>query len=392
MSRNMISINTKAFDNIKKSVGNYSPEYFSDFKDKIYIETNEIEKDLLCNAEINKYCNFYNKLLYIEIIHKDDTYVVTRGLNEFDIGEDDISKYEFSEACAGILTLLLAEEFVSPIEDERLLFELYDNFLADNEETEPRAIPHKSLSEFIQPFSTYKLKSDSLDSERLFGCLLIKSHQNHINNNIEIDMIKSIFENGSSILPYEKIIKSILYYDEPKQLFLEIYRCIEYLYCLPATLKLRKTLNKHINNGLNDWELSEALETSLGWRQSEEAGLVSLISKLDSSVLTTALSYLKKTNLSIGIQDIEKDEVEHNKIADNERKAKKVEELKLKKANFIAKRIYKCRNYFVHFRAIHSTPYIDDDDIPHICNLIIHLLDPIYSSLNVGPNLIASSK
>ncbi len=379
----MLEANQNAFDKIHKFVLGFDSENFKEKKEKLCIETNEEEKEILQYARITNEYKIYNKFSFIELEFNEKKYIITKGLSDLTLSESDLKKYQYKEVCGGVFTILLSEGFIQPKKDKGGIFSLYDKFLYDDKDSLPRKIPHLELKSYFEEFQMLEILSDSLNSERVFGCLILEGNKHLLHSSIETDLIKRTFENGSEILPFKKIIKSLLYYDEPKHLFLEVYRCIERLYSLPAMEKLKEKLKDNANvEEVCVFTLSEVVENAIGWRQSEEAGLKMLITDISDSELDSALQFFDKTSLNTGLLDIEADSKEAIQIEDDKRKQDKLSELKVKKANFIAKRIYKSRNSFVHFREVHATPYVEEEGIPYLCNLLFFLLDPIYSEFN----------
>ncbi|WP_105254730.1 hypothetical protein [Pseudoalteromonas sp. T1lg75] len=379
----MTEANTSAFTRIHEHVLEFDSENFRKRKDKICIATNDEAKRVLKYAEIKDSCSIYNRYYYTELAIDDRRLVAIKGVDEIVIDKNELDKYCYSEDCAGIFTILLSEGFITPRDDKESVYALYDKILFDDEDEGVRRVSHIELRAFLEDFHLIEIISGSLNSERVFGCFILESNKSNLHKNIERDLIKKTFESGSEKLPYRHIIKSLLYYDEPKHLFLELYRCIERLYSLPAIGKLKERLRDCLTEkDVCSFELSEIVESSIGWRQTEESGLKMLIAKVDRSIIDAALQHIKKTSINNGVFDLEKEyEVIKNSTEDCDSKEMLISDLYTRKANIVAKIIYKTRNSFVHFREVHVTPYAQEEDIPELCNLLLLLIDPIYSEV-----------
>lgn len=383
--RNMIEANEKAFKLIHEHVLAFDPENFKEKKEKICIASDENEKLVLQHGEINEAYSIYGKYSYLEITIDNTRLLVIKGIGAHDIAHHDLDKFKYVECCAGLLTILLSEGFLKPLNSRENIFNLYDRILYDDKSQGLRKVSSEELFDYLEDFIVLEIMSQSLTAERAFGCFLLESYKALINNKIDLDLIKATFENGSELLPYKHIIKSLLHYNEPKHLFLELYKCLERLYALPAMEKLKINLKEAVGDeGICAFKLSQIVEKSIGWRQSEEDGLKMLLSKIENSEVDQALNYLNNTTINDGISDLAlEQEVIEKSDEDFEYKSNATVELYKKKSNLISKRIYKCRNSFVHYREVHVEPYVDDNDIPDLCNLILLVLDPIYSEIKV---------
>lgn len=143
-----------------------------------------------------------------------------------------------------------------------------------------------------------------------------------------------------------------------QQSFLEIYRCLETIFCLPWVIRLKMEHN-YTTDGLT---LARQLRSSVGWRQREKDSVQELFTLVDEDVVQS--DSLMKTKPFL---DIKKEEA-HPRI--------------------LGKRIYKVRNILVHQEDYedHDPIMISDACWPVIIDYLISIVTNLYRKHSVDAN------
>lgn len=225
-----------------------------------------------------------------------DIYFVVVGWNRHIEDEDCIQIIELN---AGIVTALLFELRV-PIRPQTSPLEIIDKIFYESEE---RVVKHnfELVANFFDPITIYKVQSDSpfkvqsdspsteedeeenkVDIVRLSGYYTIRNRQ-AISLNFSEQTLKNfekLFTEGSGNIPSENILFSLVsvYW---KYSFLDIYRCIERLFCLAALEQFHQSLS--ISSSLLRFSID--LENHIGWKPKEIEALKILVQNCPEAAL-----------------------------------------------------------------------------------------------------------
>lgn len=188
---------------------------------------------------------------------------------------------------------------------------------------------------FFRPIEFYRSNGDAGfhdDIDRVLGAFVVASYFDgplalHTDTRVALS---SAFEGGPAILPYRNLVQGVLSISW-EGLFLELYRCIEYLYAAKRVTALRDV----VATGLPAVELSRILERELRWRAREDEAIRGLIGGCEEAVVRTLC-------VAFGVAQ---DQPHLDRLA-----------------VAVADEVYALRNAIVHFRPFHETPDKTEDD------------------------------
>lgn len=182
---------------------------------------------------------------------------------------------------------------------------------------------------FFRPIEFYLSNGDAPfhdDLERVLGAFVVASYFDgplSLATTTRAALITA-FEAGPAILPYRNLVQGVLSISWTG-LFLEIYRCVEYLYAAKRVTALRDI----VANNLAAVELSKILERELNWRAREDEAIRGLIGRCSEPLVRSLCA-------AFGV-------VQEQRTLD-------------RLAVSVADEVYALRNAVVHFRPFHELP------------------------------------
>ncbi len=320
---------------IFKKLANFVTKHSSNIvenKNKPYIETNDTEKEWLKNIVIIERHPILPNVQTALFEFKNQKYFVTIGFQHQE--ESDASNIlEFVELNAGILTALLFKLEVPLIKSLNYLDITNEIFYESSDEL--IKYPFDCVSKFFEPLCIYRIDDDcpfaggeDIDLIRLSGFYILKNRQlislDFSSNTL--DKFERIFFEGSKVIPYENLLLSLVSIGW-KYSFLDIYRCIERLFCISALEEFHGKLQ--ITHSI--LQFSTDIEDHIGWKPKEDESLNKIIKK----------SPEEATNLLREIRTFIYGEAEGNH----------------------GDLIYKIRNSIVHFRGANKAMYSSLNDL-----------------------------
>lgn len=384
MTRNKIDANTNLFRMLKESL---SQNGLSEFQERLFIESEKEHKDFLENATTGPKGGYGNLIVVschdgtkvTELYYKGERFIL---LNRDFVHEIPEEAMVFVEQNACIFTILAADAFITPNLTPSDAYLLYDQYIS-YENDKPKGIYYSDIQDYYDSFCILKLTSSEMQDYSLerIACYLInlsaekncikkELYSNHVRESID-----SLILNGDKSIPFDIILSGISSYNNPKSLFLELYRSIEKVY--PD--RYIRNLKEKLGIDICEHKLSSDLEEVTGWRPNEERALKFIMSSLDSSLITTTYFTLEKTNLDMASESIRATEqATKNPELDDESRNTLSTNAHSEKAGIIASRIYKIRNSLVHFRALLDS-YIEEDDLFIVNGVLALLLERIYA-------------
>lgn len=236
--------------------------------------------------------------------------------------------FDFLEVNAGLFCAAVVELKIEPLVTESIGLELIQNVFLPLEDMSLKGVEHAftAIREFFPPIFLFKIRSASplLGSESsLFRVALFTATKSPelmslpwTSEGLEIARAVSTLEKVA--LPFELVLRAVL---ERKweHAFLEIYRCMEFLFPFPKVNELKKRLKLDESTA----EVSASIEDILGWRPLEEVAIQALFKPLAPD---NAESFCQ----ALGME--RRDDTDINKA--------------------IATFVYRLRNDCVHFRPV----------------------------------------
>jgi hypothetical protein len=302
------------------------------FETRRCIKTTDDDKKWLKNLAIVKEQLISPKLKTALFEFEGQQYFVVVGCqHQEDIELENV--VEFTEMNAGIFTALLFELKVSLIQKANYLEMIEDIFYESSEQTIRYEL--SSIIKFFEPLCVYKIDNncpfnggEDEDLIRLSGFYILKNKQlislGFSSNTL--DKFEKIFFEGSEAIPYENLLLSIVAIAW-KYSFLDIYRCIERLFCIAALEEFHTKLQ--ITHSI--LQFSTDIEDHIDWKPKEDKSLKKIIEE----------SPEEATNLLREIKTFIYGEAEGNH----------------------GDLIYKIRNSIVHFRGTNKAMYSSLNDL-----------------------------
>jgi hypothetical protein len=330
MSTNMKEANISIF----KKLADFATKHGNsiDDRNKRCIETNEIEKEWLKNIDVIEKYPILPSIQTALFKFENQKYFVTVGF-QYQEKSDVSNILEYVKINAGILTALLFKLEVPLVKSLNYLDITNEIFYESSDEL--IKYQFNCVSKFFEPLCIYRINEDcpftggeDIDLIRLSGFYILKNRQlislNFSSNTL--DKFEKIFFEGSKVIPHENLLLSLVS-SAWKYSFLDIYRCIERLFCISA---LEEFHNK-FQITCSILQFSTDIEDHIGWRPKEEDSLDKIIKKSPQEI----------TNLLQEIKAFIHGEAEGDRV------------------NII----YKIRNSIVHFRGTNKAIYSSLNDL-----------------------------
>ncbi|WP_377481078.1 MAG: hypothetical protein P2A85_13940 [Microcoleus anatoxicus] len=207
------------------------------------------------------------------------------------------------------------------------------------------------IANCFEPFSVYRiqedsafLKKDDIDLIRISGFYALKNSQLiALNFSCKtLDKFEKVFFEGSESIPYENLLFSLVSVSW-KYSFLDIYRCIERLFCISYLDVFHKELK--ITDSL--LKFSADVEKYIGWKPKENEA----VNKLVDDSPEEALQLVREIKTLL-------DGTEEGKCGDF---------------------IYKIRNSIVHFRPATQSINLDDKKWDMLIRASLYIVEYWYN-------------
>ena len=324
MPRNMISANNELFSRLRKLLPPDTPELNAPIKR--WIVTNPEEKRWLkgLTFSTDRDLHFGGHSSMCLAFFDSDVFLVGVDV-QLSLPEDE---FESLEVNAGIFCAAIIELKIEPFVTELTSLQLIENVFLPLEHPSPNGVEHKhsAIQEFFPPIKIFRIRAESpllgTDSSLFRVALFAATKCPRLISlpwtSEGLEMARTVSSTERAEVPFELVLRAVL---ERKweHAFLEIYRCMEFLFPFPKISELKKRLNF----AGSSVEVSESIEDILGWRPIEEAAMQALFRSLQPASVETFRQAL----------GIERSDV-----------------LDLNKA--VANSLYRLRNDCVHFRPV----------------------------------------
>ena len=285
MARKMISVNRELFNKLKQLLPlGVSAEASSPNR---WIETTNEEKKWLKDVKFqtDSDLKFGNQKSLALASLESTNYLISIGL-EIDLPQDDFDEVLVN---AGAFCAAVNDLDIEPIGGEAIGLELLENIFTPAEVIgKGVSYPLEAVVKYFPQVRMFQIKTGSplLKPEPcLFQVALFAVTR--CTGLITLNWTSTGLENARAIssaqkpfLPFELVLRAII---ERKNThaFLELYRCIEFLFPFPKINELKTRLALT----LSTVELSESVETILGWRPTEDSALQRLFRTLPSEII-----------------------------------------------------------------------------------------------------------
>jgi len=331
----MVDVNIKLF----KELGKRLPSEFQQSVGTVRrcVSTDTSEKDWLKNVVFSTDSElvFSARQRVCIANYKTEFFLICIGFKPDFCSEE----FVYQEVNAGLFCAAVVELELEPSIDETTGYELANTIFypVDNQLAPLIAYEWTKMAKFFPPFYLYQIPPGSpfLALEQLVSriglfALTKSSSLLPLHWSAEaLETTREICTTENEHFPLNLVLHALL---ERKweHAFLDVYRCIEFLFPFPKVNDLKRALK--LNTPTID--ICYQIEGVLGWRQQEDVALNILFLKLPTEHLTLL-------STALGIKIVEAQETEH-----------------LGKA--VSRRIYKLRNDCVHYRPAQSKSQLKD--------------------------------
>lgn len=287
----------------------------------IFRKASNVEVDyILNNVKIGRFSYDSDDYLLITQIDPNDpmTKTVSGHLGATGIIEQEIN--------AGLFLFLVTDaklQRISPLS----LAVLEQNIFFDQYDSDYQGHDFSDLMKFIENFTVFKIEANSAFSGRDYtetGYFICSQFDKFIRLPIQplVNDYLAILQEQSAIQK-ENVFLSLTA-THYKHAFIELYRCIEVLYVLPRSIKLKAKLAYT----KPAYELASYCVNELGWRKQEEDSLCRILKDIDVAVI--AASGIQSASFAVPGWSFDG--------TDTQKKSHET----------LATKIYKIRNQFVH--------------------------------------------
>ena len=346
MSRSMIDANIHIFKVLADFVQDSDIGVPISEKNKRFIETSDSDKEWLKNLKILTKQPILPNFKTATFEFDSNKYFVAMGWHTQEISEEVI---QFVEPNAGIVTALLFELKV-PVSQNANPYNIANEIFYESDQQRIK-YDFSLVAKFFEPISVYQIQNDSpfinqddIDIIRLSGFYALKNRQ-LISLNFSVltlSTFEKLFIEGSKNIPCENLLLSLVsvYW---KYAFLDVYRCIENLFCISALEDFHQKLK--IADSL--LKFSADVENYIGWRPKENEALNKLIDNSPEE----AISFFREIKVFIDGQEDGK----------------------------YGELIYRVRNSIVHFRPATEEIKLDDENWDKLINSSLLVIDYWYN-------------
>lgn len=346
MSRNMIDANINIFKVLADFVQSREIGVPISEKNKRFIETSDSDKEWLKKIKILIKQPILPNFKTATFEFDSNKYFVAMGWHTQEISEEVI---QFLEPNAGIVTALLYELKI-PVNQNASPYDIVNEIFY---ESDHQSIKYNFslVAKFFEPISIYQIQDnspfvnqDNMDIIRLSGFYALKNRQliSLDFSELTLTRFEKLFIEGSQNIPYENLLLSLVsvYW---KYAFLDVYRCIERLFCISAL----EDFHKNLKLGDSLLKFSADIENYIGWRPKENEALNKLIENSPEK----AIQLFQEVKIFIDGQ-----------------KEGKYGEL-----------MYRVRNSIVHFRPANEEIKLDDENWDKLINSSLLIIDYWYN-------------
>lgn len=283
MSRNMIESNKKVFHRLIQTAQR-SERVLENADKPRWIQTNADEKNWLQDLELGDVRTLSPRVRTAQLSYAGRNFLAVVGFTESTEPDYVLEPFEMN---AGLLTALLAELDV-PIREGTDPLEIVNEILPQHQGA-PGYAGHffTSVAAFFEPVLVYEVRANSpIKAEDLarLSCFWILQNGERLVLPFSPRTwgeIEDLTATGAETVPFDVVLNCILSAQWPHA-FLEVYRCVERLFCV----QIIEDLHRELALSIPLVRLAEKIETAIGWRPREEDAIERLFTLLPSDALT----------------------------------------------------------------------------------------------------------
>ncbi|MEP0854422.1 hypothetical protein [Trichocoleus sp. DQ-U1] len=315
-------------------------------KNQRYIGTDTEEKEWLKNLKILVEQPILPNFKTAAFEFESNKYFVAIGWHTHKISDELLQIIELN---AGIFTALVSELKVI-VNQNASPYDIANEIFYESEQ-EKIKYGFSQVAKFFEPIYVYQIQDnspfinqDDIDIISLSGFYAIKNRQ-IISLNFSgstLSRFEKLFIEGSKNIPCENLLLSLVSVSW-KYTFLDIYRCIERLFCISAL----EDFHKNLKIGDSLLKFSADIENYIGWRPKENESLNKLIENSPEE----AIHLFREVKVSIDGQE----EGKYGEL------------------------IYRVRNSIVHFRPANEGIKLDDENWDKLINSSLLVIDYWYN-------------
>lgn len=247
------------------------------------------------------------------------------------------------------LFVLVHSQYIKKCVDTISRSHIYDTILYVGEDEDPNRAKPIDIEDLLECFSTisvYKICSGSAydveDLDKVKGYFSVNASINTLPFSQSTQAsFSTLFDCNYKAIPFDIIHLSYIT-NSYKQSFIELYRCIEQLFPIPA---LEGLIGTGKLNALCPLEIAEIFEDNIGWRPRETEAIEAVLKDLDQSLLTRLDSVTQNTQY-YGFS--------HNKF------------------------IYRLRNQNVHFRKSLGVGSLSNNKWEELIGIMLDIIYELY--------------
>lgn len=255
---------------------------------KLYIDTDQNSDRAIEFLEVISIFSPLTSIIGCKFTFDDKYFFATNGISNADFNANE-AYFTPVELSAGFFIRLVLELNI-PISPHSTPLDIYNKILsvADGEDVNtPKAINFEACKSMFCEIQVYEIENgptfNEASAEKMLGYFVTNKIKPYLKYKRETETeFKLIFENNNNNLPYDLILFAFVA-SNYKYAFVELYRCIERIYPLPALKSLRAKLPDLSEK--NPLLIAKILEDELNWRPKEEESLTKLTSDLSFPVV-----------------------------------------------------------------------------------------------------------
>lgn len=271
------------------------------------------------------------------------------------------------------LMFLRAKELLSFDERKRSVAEM--EVAAAPEDPAYRATPYDELLSYYELFELYQVDESSVlrDKSIFWTSYIVAAYWSNVRprylTETALADLNILYDEARWHFPIDNARTAIVA-SHFKHCFIELYRCLEWLYAIPRAIAVKNKLNLNEKATM----LARTFRSELGWRRAEADSLRLLLR--DAKVYNYPLEDLNRCLNSI--LSPKPDPNGTNDEVEKERLKGKEAEWEQNVITAVSDRIYKIRNQFVHQIEEAEIQHLDKNAEPHLINLLCWLCASLY--------------
>ncbi|WP_059173229.1 hypothetical protein [Bacillus sp. FJAT-27445] len=254
-----------------------------------WVSLSEQDKEDCKNIEVEEVLNIAPGVVSSFFKLNERKYFIITGYDELNVNYDDCRLREI-EISAGIFLRIVCELGI-PLKRQRSKSEIYNGILFQQEEGGYSGHEYTDLIPYFQNILLYEFIPDSVFIDYRLGNIvgyLLANNKNllplHFSNEI-LEQYTNLFVQNLRSINYNMLTKSLISVHW-RDVFIEIYRCIEAIF---HSFSFRE-LHKSFMSSLSIDDFAILLEKKLKMRPTEEESLITIFDGIDANTISKIMS------------------------------------------------------------------------------------------------------